>query len=108
MNNIVKDWFGESFKKLDPLLQELHTNGGVLIGKVNLEYNSGVAGFLGRKMGAKLGLPLKGGEYDFEVNILHKEEKLFWSRKFGDNFSMTSEFEPFGRYPSGHWEETFP
>ena len=106
VNNIVTEWFGEGFKKLDPLLQELHTNGGMLAGPVSLKYGQGVAGHLGEKIGKKLGLPVKAGNYDFEVNITHRNEQLIWKRNFGDKYSMTSVFVPIGRYPNGYWKET--
>ena len=106
MGNIVKDWFGESFNKLDPLFQELHLRGGDLSGKVSLKYGSGMGGVIGRKLGVKLGLPLKEGDYEFEVNIYHQDQKLYWIRKFDKKYSMTSIFEPYGRYPMGYWRET--
>ena len=71
MNSAVSDWFGDEFLLLDPLLQELHKQGGTLSGMVDLEYGSGLAGFIGRWLASKLGLPTLLGKVDFEVNISH-------------------------------------
>ncbi len=64
MHNPVIKWFGKNFSELDPLLQELHRNGGELSGIVNLEFGSGLAGVIGRKLSLNLGVKiLDGGWY---------------------------------------------
>jgi Domain of unknown function (DUF4166) len=103
--NVVVDWFGNSFIELHPLLQELHLHGGVLSGVVNLEYGSGVSGFIGKRLAAKMGLPTQSGQVDFEVDISHADGLLIWSRRFSKKYKMSSVFMPQGHYPNGYWCE---
>jgi hypothetical protein len=105
MNSVV-DWFGAGFITLDPLLQDLHQYGGTLSGVVDLEYGSGLAGFIGRKLAPKLGLPLLSGKVDFEVNISHANGVLMWDRQFCKSHKMSSIFVPHGQYPDGYWSES--
>lgn len=105
MNSVVK-WFGESFSKLDPLLQDLHRNGGRLSGVVDIEFGRGLAGFIGRRLAVKLGLPTEQGAHRFEVVIAHKNGVLIWSRTFNAQTTMISYFVPQGVYPDGFWSET--
>ena len=53
----VEFWFGEGFSGLHPLLQRLHRQGGVLEGEVELATGAGLAGWLGRRLAGKLGIP---------------------------------------------------
>lgn len=99
-------WFGKSFTELDPLLQTLHLNGGTLAGKVNLEFGTGIAGVMGRRLASKLGLPAVHGKFDFNVVISHQDGSLIWSRQFGGYHKMVSTFTPYGEYPAGFWSET--
>lgn len=104
--NPVVEWFGESFSQLDPLLQDLHRYGGNLSGAVDIEFGRGFAGFIGRRLAAKLGLPMVQGAHAFEVTIAHKNGALLWSRKFNAQLEMVSQFVPQGIYPDGFWRET--
>ena len=106
MNNPVVDWFGASFKELDPLLQELHRNGGDLTGVVDLEFGSGIAGVIGRSLALKLGLPVKAGKQKFSVSISHQGGALRWARQFDLHHNMVSLFVPHGSFPAGYWSET--
>jgi len=105
MSNIVQSWFDADFSQLHPLLQQLHIDGGVLTGDVDLEYGSGMLGWFGRRMGKKLGLPRVSGRYSLVVTIEHRAEGLVWARKFDDASEMVSVFKPHGQYPTGTWTE---
>lgn len=106
MNSAASDWFGDDFILLDPLLQKLHNQGGTLSGVIDLEYGSGLAGFIGRWLALKLGLPILSGKVDFEVNISHTDGVLIWNRQFCNQYKMSSIFVPHGHYPDGYWSET--
>lgn len=104
--NIVENWFGDGFKELDPLLQNLHRNGGTLCGAVNVEYGDGLAGHLGARLATKMGIPNRAGCRDLTVKIGSRNGELVWSREFGDAGSeMVSIFKPQGHYPDGVWIE---
>ncbi|PCJ14488.1 MAG: hypothetical protein COB04_15095 [Gammaproteobacteria bacterium] len=106
MSRVVENWFGEEFNALDPLLQDLHRNGGVLMGKVDIQYGDGLAKFIGKKLAPKLGLPLTDGEHELKVTISHSIDSLVWSRLFNNDHEMTSIFKPHGKQPEGYWSET--
>jgi len=53
MQSRVKDWFGERFYELHPLLQQLHENGGCLNGYVIVKYPIGFKGVVGRAIAKK-------------------------------------------------------
>ncbi len=107
MTNAVVNWFGDSFSLLHPLLQRLHREGGELSGVITVEHGRGLAGFLGKRLAAKLGLPQFAGDIDFNVKITHSDDCLFWNRTFGHNRQMNSTFKPHGCYENGYWcEET--
>lgn len=103
--NAVVAWFGAHFSELHPLLQALHRQGGVLCGSVDIEFGSGLAGRLGRRLAARLGLPGDPGPCPLEVRIAHDDGRLLWSRQFGERARMNSIFVPVGRYPDGYWLE---
>jgi len=89
------------------MLQRLHSEGGVLSGEVKVEYGSGIAGLLGKRLGVKLGLPLHTGPTDLKVDISHTDQVMIWSRQFGSaSKPMVSVFTPQGNYESGYWAET--
>ncbi|AVP95807.1 hypothetical protein C7S18_00705 [Ahniella affigens] len=107
--NAVVDWFGPHFTSLHPLLQDLHRHGGQLQGQVDLEFGSGLAGLIGRRLARKLGLPTTAGPVPLRVIISHQEGALHWSRRFEGLPPMHSVFEPHGHFPEGHWlEQTGP
>ena len=105
MLNIVQQWFGRNFTLLDPLLQQLHTQGGVLHGDVEILVGKGFAGFVGRRLAAKLGIPLESARTKFQVNIHSDNNRIFWSRCFNDTNQMNSTFAPVGTWPAGFWLE---
>ena len=104
--SIVSRWFGNAFSQLHPRLQQLHLEGGVLSGKVNIQYGVGLAGFIGRRLGKKLGLFGAADLTPLVVTISHDKDCLYWNRVFGGNSEMTSTFSPVGVYPQGRWIET--
>lgn len=104
-STLVSDWFGPRFGQLHPLLQALHREGGRLVGEVELAFGSGIAGWLGRRLARRMGLPVQAGRVPLEVTISHTPQVLVWSRRFGAAHEMVSLFEPVGRAPDGHWLE---
>ena len=102
---LISDWFGPSFERLHPLLQSLHREGGTLQGEVALEFGAGGAGWLGRRLARKMGLPTEAGTLPLEVTISHANGQLVWARRFGQHPLMVSLFEPVGRWPSGFFRE---
>ena len=105
----VSAWFGSEFVKLHPLLQALHLHGGQLEGDVHINYGRGLAGWLGRRLAIKLGLPSGVAQTHLQVNISHRDGVLHWDRRFGcvegTDHSMQSRFEPVGHWPDGYWLE---
>lgn len=101
----VSTWFGDDFAQLHPLLQQLHREGGVLRGNVALAIPGGVAGWVGRRLATKLGIPSEAQNYPFEVTISHRANQLHWSRRFADGHTLLSIFEPVGRHANGYWRE---
>ncbi len=104
-NNAVTQWFGPQFAQLDPLLQTLHQHGGVLRGEVTITHGKGLAGWIGKRLSRKLGIPVGVPECDFEVTIRHSKDALFWNRRFANGGEMTSVFQPVGTWPDGYWIE---
>jgi hypothetical protein len=107
--NPVQVWFGAEFAKLHPLLQALHLQGGLLEGDVRISYGRGLAGWLGRRLAVKLGLPAGVAHTRLQVHISHHDGVLHWDRCFGADEDaehwMRSRFEPTGHWPSGYWQE---
>lgn len=101
---LVKDWFGDEFYNLDPLLQHLHIHGGVLSGNVRVDYGRGVAGLIGKRLSRKMNLP-EAGVHKLTVEISHHEDGLHWYRRFGKDNEVRSIFKPVGHKDSGYWEE---
>lgn len=103
-------WFGDAFSRLHPLLQQLHRCGGTLDGVIDIETASGVAGFLGRRLAAKLGVPVTYPQCHFQVRVSHEQSRMVWARRFllpdGTTRELTSTFTPHGAYPDGFWSET--
>ena len=107
--NTVTAWFGEMFSELHPGLQILHRQGGILNGKIQLNFGEGLAGFLGKRVARKLGVPLQPGEHELRVEIRHVDRKLYWSRCFDGEHIVQSIFTPVGNYQKGYWlEKTGP
>lgn len=107
MNNTPSSrWFGDRFAELHPLLQDLHTNGGTLSGPVLITLGDGLAGIVGRRLAAKLGIPVDGDQHTLQVAISHHSDGLHWDRCFDGDRWMRSLFEPVGQWPDGYWLET--
>jgi hypothetical protein len=104
-SQLVSNWFGPEFAQLHPLLQQLHQEGGTLVGEVDLGFGGGAAGWVGRRLARKLGLPAQAGRLPFVLEISHTDEALIWSRRFSVGHQMVSRFEPVGRWPDGRWLE---
>lgn len=103
--NVVQQWFGPAFDALDPLIQKLHTHGGVLEGEVTLFVGRGLLGLVGKRLAAKLGIPLQKPRLQLRVGMHTKEGQLYWGRCFDGQSQMMSIFEPIGSWPTGHWME---
>ena len=98
-------WLGDQAGYLHPLLRDLHARGGVLRGTVRLEYGSGPAGWLGRRLARHLGLPAQPGAHAFEVRIHHDDQSLHWDRCFDGSTWLRSVFTPVGCWPDGYFVE---
>lgn len=105
VENIVTRWFGPHFADLHPLLQDLHRHGGQLRGPVAVTVGKGVAGWMGRRLAAKLGIPVGEAAQHFVVDIRHAEDALHWDRQFANGATMHSRFVPVGSWPDGYWIE---
>ncbi|HEU4669103.1 MAG TPA: DUF4166 domain-containing protein [Dyella sp.] len=101
----VERWFGEGFGRLDPMLQKLHRHAGKLHGEVAIAYGRGLAGWLGRRIATRLGLPRDAMHVPMRVYIHSDNTALHWERRFGDGPVMRSVFTPSGHWPDGHWLE---
>jgi hypothetical protein len=106
MQNRVKDWFGERFYELHPLLQQLHQNGGCLAGEVIVKQPAGLAGVIGRTIANKMGIPISREPQIFSVAIKHQEDGLHWNRCFNQKDTMRSLFCPVGTIDDGYWLES--
>lgn len=106
----ARAWFGDGFTRLHPLLQRLHTEGGVLRGPVDIRLGRGPAGWLGRRLARKMGLPVDAARCQLQVTITHRGGQLVWARRFTDaggrSRDVVSVFEPRGRHPDGDWLES--
>ena len=104
-NDLVKNWFGNRFSDLHPLLQKLHIQGGILSGDVTLRYGKGIAGIIGKRLAKKMNLP-DAGVHQLQVDISHDEAGLHWGRCFNNQSSVVSLFKPVGTIETGYWIET--
>ncbi|WP_181373204.1 DUF4166 domain-containing protein [Massilia glaciei] len=102
---LVSDWFGARFDDLHPLLQALHRGGGTLRGPVEVVFEPGLRGAIGRLLARRFRIPLIGGRHALVVTISHQTDGLHWERRFADGGTITSIFAPVGRLPDGHWIE---
>jgi Domain of unknown function (DUF4166) len=102
----VTAWFGPRFPALHPLLQALHRRGGRLSGTIGIECGRGLAGWVGRRLARRLGIPTDRTERGFAVEIRHGDGVLEWHRQFDDGSRVTSLFRPIGTWPEGCWSET--
>jgi len=104
-NELVKNWFGDKFSHLHPLLQKLHIDGGKLAGDVQIQYGKGLAGFIGARLAKKMNLPNEG-THKLIVSISHDNDGLHWDRCFDDQALVKSLFKPVGYIEQGYWIET--
>lgn len=100
-----EQWFGDEFGKLDPLLQQLHRQGGSLRGAVAIRYGEGLGGRLGEMLARRLGLPAPAPHNRLEVRIAAGADGLHWDRCFNGATTFNSLFVPAGRWPTGLWIE---
>lgn len=100
--DVVKNWFGEKFQNLHPLLQELHLTGGQLSGDVRISFGKGISGVIGRRLANKMQFP-GSGTYQLKINISHSINGLYWARSFNSQTPVTSLFKPIGNIDSGYW-----
>ncbi len=105
MENAVTRWFGAQFELLHPLLQDLHRQGGHLQGTISIEFGKGIAGWIGKRLARKLGIPIDCTDCAFEVEISHTPDFLLWLRRFSNSSTMLSVFQPVGCWPDGYWIE---
>ena len=105
MSTVVEEWFGEGFAQLHPLLQRLHREGGSLSGAVQVSFGRGLAGFLGKRLASRIGVPAVTGTHHLQVDIHSEGGVLHWGRSFNGQSQFNSKFQPIGHYPSGHWVE---
>ena len=104
--NSVTRWFGTAFDQLHPALQQLHRDGGMLKGTVNIRLGASyIARFLGKRLAKKLHIPTDSPTCDFEVQISHPGLSLLWCREF-QGTQLCSLFESIGTYPTGYWRES--
>lgn len=101
----VMRWFGPQFEALHPFLQAVHRTGGTLSGRIRIDFGSGLAGWLGRRLARRLGIPTDRRECGFIVEIRHEDDVLHWLRYFENGNRMTSQFRPIGTWPEGCWLE---
>jgi hypothetical protein len=104
-DSVVAQWLGSHFQELHPLLQNLHSNPSVLSGQVEVSFGRGLAGVIGKRLAAQLGIPGSSGQCPFTVAIYKTEGALHWVRSFNGYSQFHSVFEPFGQYPDGYWVE---
>jgi hypothetical protein len=107
-DNPVERWFGPRFEALHPLFQQLHRQGGILCGRVEIGRGEALAGWLGVRIARRMGWPPQGAA-DLTVRISHDGQRLRWARRFeaaGGAVETVSWFEPRGSWPRGYWIET--
>lgn len=104
-NELVKNWFGDRFSDLHPILQKLHTEGGRLVGDVEICYGKGLARIIGTRLGKSMNFPNRG-IHQLEVNITHDADGLHWGRSFDNAKMVSSLFKPVGRFNQGYWVES--
>jgi hypothetical protein len=103
---VVEAWFGADFARLHPDLQALHRHGGRLRGAVDIQLGSGIAGWLGRRLAARLNVPLPDPRNTLEVSIYSDAQGLHWHRRFNAGREFRSCFVAHGNFPHGHWVES--
>jgi hypothetical protein len=104
-STLVSDWFGKHFARLHPALQHLHRSGGTLSGPVDVHFEPGVRGILGRWLAKRFRIPLTEGPHALVVTISHDAKGLHWNRCFDGDTTIASVFEPVSRLPDGYWVE---
>lgn len=103
--SIVSRWFGERFNDLHPTMQALHRGGGSLSGVVEIRLGAGLAGWVGKRLGKSLGVPVDLPTRGFRVDISHTEDSLLWLRRFDNGAVLESSFAPVDTWPDGYWVE---
>jgi hypothetical protein len=105
----VQTWFGPAFRRLHPMLQQLHRDGGAIGGPVAICLGTGLAERLGRLLATRLGIPVSHPTATLTVHVSHHDQQLIWARRFvapdGAAHALVSTFTAHGSYPTGYWEE---
>ena len=101
----VEQWFGAHFADLHPLIRDLHRNGGTLRGRITVDFDNGLAGWVGRRLARRLGIAIDCAEQLLNVRIHDAADGLHWDRQFNGTREFRSLFVPVGSYPHGHWIE---
>lgn len=104
--SIVERWFGPGFVQLNPLLQQLHQQGGKLHGQVDLQLGRDLAGIVGTRLATRLGIQTKHTPVAFQVDIHGTDDCLHWNRCFANSAVLYSRFQPSGSWPDGYWLES--
>lgn len=104
-HSVVERWFGEEFRQLHPLLQQLHRCGGTLAGEVQVQTGTGFGGWLGRRLAKAIGIPIDRTHRGLVVEIRHTTDALLWNRTFHSGAEMKSIFIPVGSLGEGYWYE---
>jgi hypothetical protein len=105
MPSAVEAWLGEAMAQLAPPLQQLHREGGILVGTVQVKLGSGIARWVGGRIARRIGMSGKEGSETLEVAIRSTAHALHWRRRFNDAQPFESVFRPVGNYPEGFWVE---
>jgi hypothetical protein len=104
-DGVVETWFGVDFARLHPQLQALHRRGGRLSGPVDVRLGSGIAGWIGRRLARRIGVPLPDPRNTLEVVIFDDAQSLHWHRRFNAGREFRSRFVAHGNFPDGYWVE---
>jgi len=102
----VPAWFGPAYAALDPALQRLHRDGGILAGPVRIEFPPGLRGVIGRRIARRMGIPCDGGVHRLQVTVRSAAGALHWERRFDAGERFRSVFVAVGAYPDGYWVES--
>lgn len=86
-------------------MQDLHRSGGQLRGCIAIDCGRGVAGWIGRHLARRLGIPADRNDCGLLVRIAHEKNALLWCRRFETGSEMVSAFVPYGHFPDGGWLE---
>jgi hypothetical protein len=93
-SSLVSHWLKDGFSLLHPQLQHLHQQGGQLDGAVEVQFGQGLAGFIGKQLAKKLGIPTTDTPHHLTVDISHSHQALHWHRCFDNSISIFLSYRP--------------